>query len=533
MARTRHIGVLLVVATLLLWGSAAAATTSLSPGGGAVDTASTAQVQQQDGDASVTFEDQTVENGTVTVANVTVPEGGYVVIHDDSLFDGDAVGSVVGVSDYLEPGTHENVSVTLYEDVPGADFEGATEPTGAVTLTAMAHMETSEETAGNETTTGDGVGDDETTTEAADVDNETTTEDNATTTEDNATTTEDNATTTEDNATTTQDNATTTAGNDTTTTEEAASDEPSVNAQQENQTTQTFDFVASDGQEDGPYTVDGAAVTDSAEVDFGQADDGEADDEDETDDDEEADAADGNFSVSNLSAPALAGPNETVTVNATLSNTGSEEYSEDVAFRLAGDGADVVVYQSVTVEGDENETVTFEVNASDVGEGEYIHGVTTRNSSAFATIEVTNESQVVFGDQAGAGDNVTVESVFVPEGGYVAVHDDSLFDGDAVGSVVGVSDYLEPGTHENVSVTLYEGVEGADFADDAASEDNATLVAMPHMETTDNEDFEFVESDGEDDGPYVVDGAAVVDVGNLTITVEQSPSGSDQDPSDN
>jgi len=305
-----------------------------------------------------------------------------------------------------------------------------------------------------------------------------------------------------------------------------------VNAQQENQTDQTFDFVATDGEEDGPYTVDGAAVTDSAEVDFGQADESD-DDEGAAGDDEEAEAADGNFTVSDLEAPALAGPNETVTVNATLSNTGSEERSEDVAFRLAGDGADVVVYQDVTIEGDENETVTFEVNASDVGEGEYIHGVTTENSSAFANIEVTNESQVVFGDQDGDGENVTVESVFVPEGGYVTIHNDSLLDGDAVGSVVGVSEYLEPGVHENVSVTLYEGVEGAEFADDAPTEDNATLIAMPHMETTDDETYDFVTSEGEDDGPYVVDGEVVVDVGNLTITAEQSPSGGSQDPNEN
>jgi hypothetical protein len=527
MARTRHIGVLLVVATLLLWGSAAAATASLSTGGGAVDTSSTAQVQQQEENASVTFEDQTVENGTVTVANVTVPEGGYVTIHNDSLQDGDAIGSVIGVSEYLEPGTHEDVSVTLYEDVPGADFENATEPNGTETLIAMPHMETSEEMADNETTTTteDGVGDNQTTTEA----NETTTEDGLNDTE---TTTEDGLNETE---TTTEDGL-----NDTeTTTEEAANDELSVNAQQQNQTNQTYDFVTTNGAEDGPYTENGAAVTDSAEVDFGQADEPDDDEGAAGDgdgaagDDEEANATEGNFTVSNLSAPALAGPNETVTVNATLSNTGDEERSEDVAFRLAGDDADVVVYQSVTIEGDENQTVTFEVNASDVGEGEYIHGVTTQNSSAFANIEVTNESQVVFGDQEGDGENVTVESVFVPEGGYVAIHNDSLLDGDAIGSVVGVSEYLEPGVHENVSVTLYEDVEGADFADDAAAEDNATLIAMPHMETTDDETYDFVTSEGEDDGPYVVDGEIVVDVGNLTIAVEESPSGGSQDPNEN
>ena len=527
MARTRHIGVLLVVATLLLWGSAAAATTSLSIGGGSVDTASTAQVQQQDAEnASVTFEDQSVENGTVTVANVTVPEGGYVAIHNDSLQDGQAVGSVVGVSEYLEPGTHENVTVTLYEDVPGADFENATMPEGTETLIAMPHQETSEEMAGNETTTTeDGVGENQTTTDDGQNDTTTTTGVNDTTTTDDGT---NDTTTTDDgtNDTTTTDGGvnTTTTSNVTTTSE--ANSTQTANAQQENQTNQTYDFVATDGEEDGPYIVDGAVVIDSAEVDFSAP---------ATDDDEGAGAADNDteanetqagssFVVESIEAPALAAPNSTITVNATISNSADEEGTEDVAFRLAGDDADVVVHQDVSVDADGNETVTFDLNASDVGEGEYIHGVTTENSSKFATIEVTNDSQVRFTPAGNDGANVTVDSVFVPEGGYVAVHNASLLDGDAVGSVVGVSEYLEPGVHENVSVTLYEGVEGAEFATDASTEDNATLIAMPHQETTGDETYDFVASDGEDDGPYTVDGEVVLDfeTGN-----EQSADGGD------
>jgi len=50
----------------------------------------------------------------VTIDNVTVPEGGYVAIHDQFLFEGDVIGSVVGTSEYLEAGSHENVTVTLF-----------------------------------------------------------------------------------------------------------------------------------------------------------------------------------------------------------------------------------------------------------------------------------------------------------------------------------------------------------------------------------------------------------------------------------
>jgi hypothetical protein len=411
MARTRHIGVLVVVAALVLWGGAAAATAGPALGGaGIADHTNAAQgqhqlqqQQQEDGNASVAFDNQTVENGTVTVRNVTLPEGGYVAVHDDRLLDGDAVGSVVGVSEYLEPGTYENVSVALFEGVRGADTENVSMPNGTETLVAMPHQET----------TGD----------------------------------------------------------------------------------ETYDFVFTGGADDGPYTVDGEAVTDDAQVEFAM--DG-------------AQVDDRGLVVESLEAPAFAAPNATITVNATVANTLDEAESGDVAFRLAGGGADVVVRQNVTVNASASETVTFELNASAVGQGEYIHGVTTENSSGFATIEVTNESQVRFTPAGNDATNATVDRVFVPEGGYVAVHDNTLLQGDAVGSVVGVSEYLEPGVHENVSVPLFEGVSGAEFDENASVEPGETLVAMPHQETTGNETYDFVASDGADDGPYTVDGEPVL-----------------------
>jgi len=258
-------------------------------------------------------------------------------------------------------------------------------------------------------------------------------------------------------------------------------------------------------------------VTDSAEVEFGAPAAGDGDegagggDADGNDTEANETQADAGLVVESIEAPSLAASNATITVNATVSNGGDEQRSEDVAFRLAGGDADVVVRQNVSVDAGGNETVTFELNASDVGEGEYIHGVTTENSSKFATIEVTEDAQVRFTPAGNDGANVTVDSVFVPEGGYVAVHDDGLLDGDAVGSVVGVSEYLEPGVHENVSVTLFENVSGAEFDENASVEPGDALIAMPHQETTGDETYDFVASDGEDDGPYTVDGEAVVD----------------------
>ncbi|MFC3477974.1 DUF7282 domain-containing protein [Halobacterium litoreum] len=393
----RRLAVIAVVGALVLWGGATAATASHATA--TTDTtvdATTATVQEAN--ATVAFDDQTVEDGTVTVRNVTLPEGGYVTIHDDTLFEGDALGSVVGVSEYLDAGTHENVTVTLYEGVSGADFENATPPNGSEVLVAMPHLET---------------GDDE-----------------------------------------------------------------------------TYDFVATNGSEDGPYTTGGQAVVDSAKVTFGDAEETRT----------------RGIVVSNLVAPNYAAPNSTVTVEATLVNEDPAERTEDVAFRLEGGSVDVVVHERVTVPANNETTVTFEVDTTGVPTDEYIHGVTTYNSSEFATITVTENAQVDIDEQETNGSTVTVDEAYLPEGGYVTIHDSSLLDGEVTGSVVGVSEYLEPGHYENVEVTL----------DEAMAEDD-TLIAMPHLETTDDETYDFVDSEGEDDGPYVTNGQPVTDAANVTV----------------
>lgn len=85
----------------------------------------TATAPLQDGPgASVTFEDQTSDGASVVVASVALPSGGFVVVRAPS-------GSIVGVSDYLEPGEHEDVNVTL-EDPLAGDSE----------LVAVAHRDT-------------------------------------------------------------------------------------------------------------------------------------------------------------------------------------------------------------------------------------------------------------------------------------------------------------------------------------------------------------------------------------------------------
>jgi len=78
--------------------------------------------------ASVTLLDQTV-SGTVVVAEATLPEGGYVVLHNESL-------AMIGHSMHLEAGSHADVRV----DLMGAMLSGRT------TVVAMLHHDDGDRT---------------------------------------------------------------------------------------------------------------------------------------------------------------------------------------------------------------------------------------------------------------------------------------------------------------------------------------------------------------------------------------------------
>ena len=116
-------------------------------------------------------------------------------------------------------------------------------------------------------------------------------------------------------------------------------------------------------------------------------------------------------------------------------------------------------------------------------------------------------ANVTINDQQSDGERIVIEEVTMEEGGFVAIHDETLLEGDAIGSVVGTSVYLEEGTHQNVIVTLGRPIS-----------ESQTLIAMPHRDTNDNQVYDFVISGGEADGPYAAtDSGAVVDQANVTI----------------
>ncbi|MFC4449901.1 DUF7282 domain-containing protein [Halorussus aquaticus] len=143
------------------------------------------------------------------------------------------------------------------------------------------------------------------------------------------------------------------------------------------------------------------------------------------------------------------------------------------------------------------------------------------------TTTVAETANVTFQNQSSNGSAVVVERVVVPEGGFIAIHEaesaaqmtetematetametPTAAAGEAAqrytaGAVIGNSTYLEPGVHENVTVQL-----------DQPLEESQVLIAMPHLDTNDNQQYEFPEADE----PYTQAGQAVTDWANVTV----------------
>jgi len=153
--------------------------------------------------------------------------------------------------------------------------------------------------------------------------------------------------------------------------------------------------------------------------------------------------------------------------------------------------------------------------------GSVVGMVGAQETRAQVDSPVDSDATVAFSDQATDGTSVTVDSVNMSEGGFVVIHDDTLLDGEVVGSVIGVSEYLEPGENEDVTVTLFDSVPGATFEQTEPNK-SETLIAMPHRDTNANESYDFVATDGSGDGPYVANESAVTDSANVTLETAQT-----------
>jgi PGF-CTERM protein len=69
--------------------------------------------EQANETATVSFDDQQFDGESVTVESATLPDGGFAVVYDSGV-------ERVGHSEYLEPGDHENLTVSLNASVEGS-----------------------------------------------------------------------------------------------------------------------------------------------------------------------------------------------------------------------------------------------------------------------------------------------------------------------------------------------------------------------------------------------------------------------------
>jgi PGF-CTERM protein len=371
-------------------------------------------VAAQQSSANASISEQTTGGQTVVVDEVTLPDGGFVTIHDATVLDGgeSVFTSVRGTSSYLESGTHENVTVKIDEPLKE---DG--------TYVAMSHKDTD----------GDRI----------------------------------------------------------------------------------YTFVSSGGAADGPYTADGSAVVDTANVTVSatvsmsdQPTDGSSVNVDRVELSESGFVAihdssllDGNTfdSVRGVSGVLSAGVHEDVRVE-----LDDELDNEDTIIPMPHkDTNDNGEYDFVSSEGEDDGP--FLNNNGDI-------------VLDTAAVTPTDEASVSMNDTATGGNYVGVDETYLPNGGFVTIHDSTVLDGAVFDSVRGTSDYLAPGIHRNVHVAL----------DEPLSEDD-TVVPMAHKDTNSNEEYDFVTSEGEDDGPYTKDDSAVVDTANATVSAAVSQSDTESD----
>ncbi|WP_440007113.1 DUF7282 domain-containing protein [Halomicrococcus sp. SG-WS-1] len=418
-----------VMVVLVVFASGAAVSLAAATSTNAATGTELSNTQEEETEASITINEQRSDGEQIVIESVTMSEGGFVAIHDQTLLEGEVVDSVRGNSVYLEPGTHENVTVTLAEPI------NESQP-----LIAMPHLDTNDN--------------------------------------------------------------------------------------------QVYDFVIGGGDVDGPYTSAGEVVIDQADVTVGAPTEEAQPTEELVFQVEEMNIDEWSFVIGDSTEPDrtvrvsdVTLRDQQVDVNLTellmggtveesVSGTDQEEIeaaaedaqeqAEDAQEQAEDADTDApsdietvrVVLSDVTVE---NVTFTFEM-PRDVqmpampGAPEQPQDVSRLSAN------------VTFENQTTAGETVTVDSVSMSEGGFVAIHDRSLLDGNAVGSVVGTSQYLEPGTHEDVTVRLEEPIERSQV-----------LIAMPHLDTNGNQVYDFSKSDGQKDIPYVVDNQVVIDPALVSV----------------
>jgi hypothetical protein len=120
---------------------------------------------------------------------------------------------------------------------------------------------------------------------------------------------------------------------------------------------------------------------------------------------------------------------------------------------------------------------------------------------------------------------VLIRSVNLSDGGFVAVYNQSFLAGNNVTtsrkSFRGASQYLTPGKHTNVRITL-----------DRPYTHDGTVIVVPHLDTNNNTKYDFLTGNGSVDSPYLgTDGDPIVASANVTVGQTGTWTGTERTPS--
>jgi hypothetical protein len=156
-----------------------------------------------------------------------------------------------------------------------------------------------------------------------------------------------------------------------------------------------------------------------------------------------------------------------------------------------------------------------------------VDGPYTVNETAVtdpATVTIQEAATVVIGNQTASQSEVTVNSTFLPTGGFVAIYDSNRAEAANSTGFVGATEFLDAGYYEHVSVSLTKPL-GPD----------QTVVAIPHTDTDGDREFAFVRSGGAADGPYTVADEPVFDTAGVMSegAVMEEPGTTTQAPTGN
>lgn len=113
---------------------------------------------------------------------------------------------------------------------------------------------------------------------------------------------------------------------------------------------------------------------------------------------------------------------------------------------------------------------------------------------------------LTFEDQQSSGQSVLIQSVTVPQPGFVVIYD-STRSGDETNQIIGAFHLLGSGTFENIPVPL-----------DTSINQSKSLTAIVHVDTNNNGQFDYVSSNGTQDPPLTPQGdQRIVDIAQITV----------------